>query len=246
MIKEQVFIIGAQRCGTTYLNKVLDSHPEIQLTRPVRPEPKFFLNESEFQKGREYYENKYFSALPSQVKVIGEKGTSYIEHPVVIQRIQDFYPQAKVLVVLRNPVERALSNYFFSHENGLETRSIDEVFLKQTPPPPLKIQTSVAPFDYLERGIYHHYLKPYTQKFKNKIKIILFDELFSRAETYIEVYDFLNVQNSFVSEHMNKKINPTLSRENSVIDPEIYRKLTAYFEPHNKALEQFLGRKTNW
>jgi hypothetical protein len=113
MTKEHLFIIGAQRCGTTYLYKVLDSHPEIYMAKPLRPEPKFFINDLEYSNGKLYYENKYFSSIDDSIKVLGEKGTSYIEHPDVSDRIKSFYPNAKIIVLLRNPVERAISNYFF-------------------------------------------------------------------------------------------------------------------------------------
>lgn len=246
MIQEQLFIIGAQRCGTTYLYNILDSHPEICMAKPVRPEPKYFLDELEFKNGKEYYENKYFSSCNSQIIIKGEKGTSYIEYPFIAQRIKQYYKDAKIIILLRNPVERAISNYFFSYENKLESRTIEDVFLNDVPSPILKKNTSVSPFTYLERGVYLNYLPHFMREFENKIKIILFEDLFLSAQTYKEIYDFLNVNNKFVSPHINSKVNHSVSRENNEINPEIYKKLKAYYKAHNKQLEIFLGKKTNW
>ena len=78
-------IIGAQRSGSTYLYQVLDEHPEITMARPLRPEPKFFLDVAAWKKGREHYLARHFSdASPSAI--LGEKSTSYYERPVVAPR----------------------------------------------------------------------------------------------------------------------------------------------------------------
>jgi hypothetical protein len=55
------FIVGAQRSGTTYLWHALNHHPEICMASPVRPEPKFFMQEELWKKGKDYYERAYFS-----------------------------------------------------------------------------------------------------------------------------------------------------------------------------------------
>ena len=52
------FIVGAQRCGTTYLYNLLDEHPEIEMAKPVKPEPKFFMKDDLFEKGLDFYKEK--------------------------------------------------------------------------------------------------------------------------------------------------------------------------------------------
>jgi len=246
MTNEHLFIIGAQRCGTTYLYKVLDSHPEIYMAKPLRPEPKFFINDLEYSNGKLYYENKYFSSIDDSIKVLGEKGTSYIEHPDASDRIKSFYPNAKIIVLLRNPVERAISNYFFSYENGLETRSIEEVFLLDKKPPDIQVKTSVSPFAYIKRGEYLNYLLPYHNAFRNNLKIILFDDLFSSTNIYMNIFGFLNVDTSHKIEITNKKINQSTSVQKYKISEEVNNKLYNYFEQHIIELEKFLGEKTKW
>ncbi|MBQ21011.1 MAG: hypothetical protein CMD31_09675 [Flavobacteriales bacterium] len=246
MIKKHIFIIGGQRCGTTYLYGVLDSHPEIELAKPVRPEPKFFLNEDSFKKGKEFYERKYFSSLLPTIKVIGEKGTSYVEYPIVAERIKSFYPEAKIIVILRNPVERAISNYFFSVENGLETRTIEEVFLTTKKAPILTKEISVSPFAYLERGIYSNYLPAFLNQFNNNLKVIFFEKLFSDSDIFEYIYKFVGVESSFISDKTNLKLNQSNLRQTVNVGIEIYEKLYQYYQPHNKKLEQLLGYNINW
>src|SRR5919108_4548906 len=112
------FIIGAQRCGTTALAQLLDIDPRIELARPLRPEPKFFLDEALTARGTDYYERTYFSD-PGALRE-GEKGTSYIESAEAARRIARAYPAARILTVIREPVARAVSNYRFSVANGME------------------------------------------------------------------------------------------------------------------------------
>jgi hypothetical protein len=246
MIQEHFFIIGAQRCGTTYLYNILDSHPEICMAKPVRPEPKYFFDDMEFKKGKEYYQNKYFSSCNSQIKIKGEKCTSYIEYPFIAQRIKQYYKNAKIIILLRNPVERAISNYYFSYENKLESRTIEDVFLNNKPSPILKKATSVSPFDYLERGNYLKYLPHFMMEFENNIQIILFEDLFSSTQIYKDIYDFLNVNNRFVSPHINSKVNHSVVREKNEINPEIYKTLKTYYKAQNMQLEVYLDKKLNW
>jgi len=147
------FIAGGQRCGTTYLSNILDSHPSVCMAKPARPEPKFFLSETCMKKGLNYYLDTYFRDLNKDISdlKIGEKSTSYIEYEFVPFRVKCLFPNAKCIIILRNPVDRALSNYFFSLKNGIETRTLEEVFILKMKPPKINAKISVSPFKYYER-----------------------------------------------------------------------------------------------
>src|SRR5206468_3542937 len=119
---DQFVIIGAQRCGTTYLTQLLDEHPEIEMAKPLRPEPKFFLDYEQFARGAEYYDARYFSDAAARVR--GEKSTSYIEHDVAVRRIVALFPEATIVAVVRDPVARAVSNHRFSTAEGAESRPL--------------------------------------------------------------------------------------------------------------------------
>jgi len=123
---KNLFIIGAQRSGSTYLYKVLNCHPEVSMAQPVRPEPKFFLNELLVSKGKKFYEETYFSSHKLGARYFGEKSTSYIESTDAAMRIKKYYPDARILIILRDPVLRAYSNYRFSVVNKLEPLSFEQ------------------------------------------------------------------------------------------------------------------------
>ena len=237
------FIIGAQRSGTTYLYQILDEHPSILMARPIRPEPKFFINPALQDKDNLFYLNNFFRQRSSN-HILGEKSTSYIEYPSLGEKILSRFPEAKIIVILRNPVQRAISNYFFSKKNKIETRSLEEVFIenKRVSDEMMKKteHISVSPFDYLKRSKYIQYLKPYFEAFdKNNRKVLIFEKLLEDKVRYIqELYHFLGVNENFIPSKMQEKINTNNISYN--IPLVVSQKLQDYFSPFNKDLSLLL------
>jgi len=127
---------------------------------------------------------------------MGEKSTAYIESETAASRIAKVYPQAKILLILRDPVERAISNYWFSVNSGLETLPIDQAFLhedeRRLDYDPEKI--SVSPYAYLKRGCYIDYLLMYESYFPaGNIKVMLYEQLIGSEAHSLDLYAFLGV-----------------------------------------------------
>jgi len=231
------FIIGAQRCGTTYLYHQLDEHPEICMAKPIRPEPKFFLEPAEYKKGRDFYVEKYFKSCTQSVR--GEKSTSYIEFEGALERIRNFFPEAKIMIVLRNPVDRALSNYRFSVKNGFESRTLEEVFLHKKKNPYTGPLPSVSPFDYLRRGEYIRYVRTVYDNYPpENIQIVVFEHMIANKTNLADIYNFLGVDPSFKPDSINKVINASEGEEE--ISSEVLEALSQHFLPFNRDLEEFL------
>ena len=234
-------IIGAQRSGTTYLYTILYEHPEICMAKPLKPEPKFFLSNN-YNKGKDFYFNKYFSHKNNNHKVFIEKSTSYYEFKEVPQRLISEFANTKIIFIIRNPVERALSNYFFSKNNKLETRSIENVFLHKTPAPEYPKTISTNPFDYLERGNYIKYIKMYLQYIpKENFNVLFFNDIIGNITEVQKLYKKLNISVNFVPNSLTKKINNNENK--NTVSVKIISKLNKYYEPYNKELENFLTRK---
>ena len=234
------FIVGAQRSGTTYLYRILDSHPEIYMAKPLRPEPKFFLNQDKYEKGYSYYLAEYFPESMNAAELLGEKSTSYIESSEAASRIQNWFPNAKLLIILWNPVQRALSNYYFSVEHGLETRTPEEVFIEQVSAPQIPVEISVSPFDYLKRGNYLPYIKLYRQLFsKEQINILIFEKVVGNIQPIQNLYQWLGVSPDHVSPFLLNKINP--SEQKQSIGRQIYDFLYSYFHDQVAELEDCLN-----
>lgn len=241
------FIVGAQRCGTTYLYNILDSHPDIYMARPLKPEPKFFLDKLLAKEKIEAYLDKYFTSQPEykKFKALGEKSTSYFEYAYVAENIKKFFPQAKIIIILRNPSDRAISHYFFSFNNKFETRSLKEVFITGKKPPATDCQTSVSPFNYYERGVYASFLKNYYNYFdKEKIKILIYEKFVNNLEEINKLYNFLSVE-KFTPQNYKSSYNIGNYSKTGEIK-EIKALLTDRYDGHNRELARLLNINSIW
>ncbi len=233
------------KSGTTYACTVLDEHPEICVAKPYLKEPKFFLKDDEFAKGLEYYESNYF-APEKTAWIFGEKTVHYCEHDKAAKRIKESYPDCKIIMMLRNPVHRALSNYFFSKHNGLETRSLEEVFLEDVPAPDYdKKKLLISPFAYLERGEYIRYIQLYERYFdKKNFKIVVMEDFVGSKERIAELYEFLGVSVHFVPASIDEVVH-TNDVDLSMVNPEVVDRISDYFVGYKVSLEKHLGIKLN-
>jgi hypothetical protein len=228
-------IIGAQRSGTTFLYDRLNAHPEVEMNQPMRPEPKYFLNK-EVNYGS--YLETCFEAVSGEGLLLGEKSTSYYEHPEVIDRIKSVLPDVKLICMLRNPIERALSNYFFTLNHGLETRSLEEVFIENRPSPKLKNNVSVDPFDYLGRGEYDRHLKAFKEAFSDHLKMFLFEDIVS-GTGIDSVFTFLNLE--LMNKQQEEKGQAINKSERLAVPDQVRQRLRDYYHPRINSMERNLG-----
>lgn len=117
-----VLILGAAKCATSSLYFYLNQHPDIYMSEPK--EPLFF--EKEYHKGIDYYWRKYFSGWNGE-NTVGEARHRNLYLPFVPPRIAESFPDAKLVVLLRNPTQRAYSHYLHMRAHGLEKMSFEEV-----------------------------------------------------------------------------------------------------------------------
>lgn len=229
-------IIGAQRSGSTLLYHLLDQHPQICMAKPLRPEPKYFLNTNLDKFWYSSYLNVFFKHRKNEL-VLCEKSTSYFESSTAAKNLKQLLPNAKIIIILRNPVYRAISNYYFSKESGLETRSLTQVFLKKEKTPVINRMVSVNPFDYLERGNYQKYLEIYFNYFSEKqIKILVLEELIFNKSVDKSLFSFLGVKNMSVEKtFFENKINFTVPEDN--LNVEVISYLYKYYVNYNNILK---------
>lgn len=234
----ELFVIGAQRSGTTYLYNVLDSHPQILMAKPTRPEPKFFLKQDEWAKGKEYYESLYFNSRRKKHTYIGEKSTSYIEYKVAADRIKSYYPDARILIILRDPVERAYSNYRFSVENGIENLSfVNALSAEKERLFNAKHDVSVNPYAYQRRGHYIDYIRDYSEVFdRSQIYVIIHEEFVSNTKDISKLYSWLGVDEGHVPHSYEERAN-----ESTVLSLNTHE----LFEYKNYVYEQFIESNKN-
>lgn len=234
-------IVGGQRCGTTYLYTLLDEHPQVEMARPVRPEPKFFLAPDAVEAGIEAYRARHFGHRPD-ARAHGEKGTSYLETPGAAEWIAAVLPGSRIVALVRDPVERAISNHRFSVAHGLETLPVDEALTEEAERRPYDAaRVSASPFAYLRRGRYAELLEPYLARFgRDRVFVGVFEELVAGPAVYDELCDALGVDR-FAPPSLGSVVNEATVERGDVADETVAR-LRAHFEPSVRRLEELLGR----
>jgi len=204
-------IIGAARCGTTTLYTYLQSHPQIYLRPNKRPEPHFFFKDDEYAKGIDYYQRNFFPAT-GEWNAVGEASTSYIFGPEVPGRIFRHLPEARLVAILRNPIDRAYSNYRHSVRSGLETLDFATAIERETEREteiegtPLAV---IKPFSYIARGFYHAQLKNFLSVFdRSQLAVLIFEE-FCRApgSALRHVCEFLGVDHEWQPDRLDIAVN---------------------------------------
>ena len=193
----QFIIGGAPRSGTTFLCHVLDNHPAIYLAKPYIPEPKVFMRPEE---PSDTYLDRYLAlfANVSEGSLLGEKTSYYLESQSICRKIHETLPEVKLLFMVREPVERAYSNYLWSRKNGIETLPFERaVELEGQRPDPMPPEKSYArPFDYLSRGNYALFAESYYEKFsRDQVRFFLYEDIDRRPRELLrEIQLFLQVE----------------------------------------------------
>lgn len=230
------FIIGgAQRSATTYLYKLLDQHPSITMARPMRPEPKYFIR-PDYKASLASYHEACFAEAPAEAEWLGEKSTSYIEHPIAAERIAALIPDAFIIFVLRDPVERAISNYHFSAMHGLETLPLAEALAAEQGRASSS-STSVSPFAYVERGMYARHLEPWFKRFPSQQILLLTTERITCSAAAVNgVFTALSLQSAPALAGIGAPVNaaPTAG----TVPASIREWLQAQFREANRDLSE--------
>ena len=206
-MKVNLFIVGTPKAGTTSLHHYLNEFPEILMS--IRKEPDFF-SDREIQEQGLYYGNsrintlsKYNSLFSSWTdeSIIGEASVSYLFYPDVPERIKLYNENSKIIIMLRDPIERAFSHYLMDYRLGLTSDTFEEEFDKKNT---LNFQ------QYFLLGNYFHQVKRYLDIFgKENVHIIWYSDFkentaneLNKVISFLEIntdfrVDFNKVHNSF-------------------------------------------------
>lgn len=239
-----MIIAGAPRCGTSWLYELADRHPNVEMAKPRSPEPKFFLDDAIYAHGLDYYSNTWFRDIDGD-KIAGEKSTNYLESATVPARIERHIPGVKLIFILRDPVERAYSNYRWSRMNGLEQEQFDraldlEMAGTRTVPDSLRY---ARPFSYLERGLYRRLLTPWFDCFaRDQILCLRFEDIKgSPRELAQKLHHFLGIAARPTDADDLGMVNSVPGENDSTMSPSARLRLARYYEAPNRELGELLG-----
>jgi hypothetical protein len=244
-------IIGAQKCGTTFLYHLLCQHPYVE---PATTKEVHFFD-TNFAEGVQWYRSHF--SPPSQQdgrKILtGESSPYYIYHPHAARRAAKVVPRAKLIALLRNPVDRAYSDYNHKFREAREHLSFEEAIeaeedrLRGEKEKLLADEDYHSPkyrkYSYLSRGIYVDQLVEWDRHFDRDQLLVLKSEDFfeNPRESYERVLGFLGLPmwQAGASGQRNEG-------EYGEMTLATRRRLEAYFEPHNHRLYEFLGVDFGW
>jgi hypothetical protein len=246
-LSRHLLVIGAQRCGTTYLASLLDAHPQVAMARPSRPEPKVFLSDDVLELGADGYRRTWF-AHASTERLLGEKSTSYIEVPEAAERARTVLgPGTSIVALLRDPVARAVSNWRFSTDNGLERRSLEQALRDNlaSATPWDAATTSVSPFAYLDRGRYADHLAAWYAAFPSTTHVLLLQEVLDDRETVARLFERLGLDPDVAPPQRERPLNESQQPVDG-LPGELVEQLQHYFADSNRALSRRLGRRLPW
>lgn len=231
MKKPNLFVVGAMRAGTTSFAKLLSGHPSIYVP-PVK-EPHYFadklpvelLETSRFFSWKAYFEKQFpaplhntqiFSlenyekiySLSNNEKYLVDASTIYLHAPNVAAKIQNYNPEAKIIIILRDPLQRAYSHFKMDVGLGRTTETFQELMQRQV----TCYKLGTLPwYNHLAMSFYKQNIANYQKYFKN-VLIISFEELIGNTANELKkVSDFLGIE-SFLETLLPMKNASTLQK----------------------------------
>jgi len=218
-MKVDFFIVGAPKAGTTSLYHYLNEHPQVEMSS--QKEPDYFSDKAIHQQGM-YYDkkrvntpDKYESLFVQKESVVyGEGSVSYLFYDNVAEDIKKYNPNAKIIIMLRNPIERAFSHYLMDYRLGLVSDSFENIIAKKS-----KCKNAHLFYQqYIEVSKYAKQIQRYLDFFeKENILFIDYEEFKKNVSKSVDqAYNFLNISAEFSA--------------------DVYTKYNAFVMPKNKGI----------
>lgn len=261
-------IIGAMRSGTTSLARYLGDHPEVFMT----PGKEIHFFDRNYERGVTWY-MEHFRGVTNEA-AIGEATQTYMFESSAIPRIARFIPGAKLIAILRNPVDRAYSHYWHNRARGREVLSFPDAIAAEGERLVSGDRLSRPRYSYVARGRYLEQLLRTTRFFRREaLHVVIFEDLRDEPwKTYQSVCRFLGVDDGIRVPIVGRPLNPfvrlrsialrdaarklpswarnALGKVNArsdtypPMDPVTRLKLAGMFREDNLRLMQWLGRDT--
>jgi Sulfotransferase domain len=240
-------ILGAQKAGTTALYAYLRWHPGI--TGPAWKEVSYF--DRHYRRGVRWYRG-HFRLRPGE-RLVGEASPGYLFHPLAPQRVRATVPDAKLIALLRDPVDRALSHYHHEVALGREPLTFEEAIEaepertrgkeERLTREPGYFSHAWWDYTYLARGRYAEQLERWLAVFpREQLLIVASDELaVEPGETYARVLEFLDAP-----AHALGSYPRVYEQSYAEMRPDTRRRLAEHFAEPNRRLYELLGRDLGW
>lgn len=232
-------ICGTQKGGTTALDAYLREHPEVCMAK--RKEVHFFDNEEYFANGNPDYSkyHAFFNPIKAH-KVLGEATPIYMYWNESPKRIFEYNPEIKLIIILRNPVERAYSHWNMERSRNADNLSFREAVSTESERCREALPYQHRVFSYIDRGHYLDQLRRIWEYFSKEQVLVLKNEDLKQSpnETLNQISNFLGIAQFNIKEDKDVHFRPYVSH----IDQEERAFLKSIFDPEIRELESEL----NW
>ena len=243
-------IVGAQKSGTTSMYNHLVSHPQVR--RPLTKEVHYF--DVHYSRGPAWYRSNFpLKAARQGAWITGEATPAYLFHPGAPERVAALLPGARLVVLLRNPVDRAYSHYHHELAKGAETLSFEQALKAEPTRLEGELERQMAEADYfsynarhyayLERGMYADQLSRWLAFFPWDQLLVLRSEcLFANPGPVLRrVHHFLALDHLEADD-----FDVHNDRDYEAMDPGVRGRLVEHYREPNERLFQMLGRSFDW
>ena len=240
-------VLGAQKAGTTALYAYLRWHPGI--TGPSWKEVSFF--DRHWWRGEGWYRGQF--PLRSGGQIVGEASPSYLFHPLAPERARTLVPDARLIALVRNPVDRAYSQYQHAVALGRELLSFEDALAAEDERTRGEVDRLVADprafsgawwdHTYVARGRYAEQLERWLRVFpREQLLVVVTEELGAApGETYAASLGFLGSAPYTLAQYPR-----VFDRDYAPMAPGTRAALAATFAEPNRRLEELLGRSFGW
>lgn len=248
-------IIGGKKCGTTFLYHLLSRHPHV--APATEKEVHYF--DTRFDRGDDWYRSHFPAPVHKEGRkvVTGEASPFYLYHPHAARRAAATVPRAKLIALLRDPVDRAYSDYHHKARRGHEPLTFEQAIEAEEDRLRGEKEKILADegyrgrnfraFSYLSRSIYVDQLKAWREFFDaDQMLILKSEDMFEDTPATLKrVADFLDLP----TWETDVPTTPETRNEggySAPISPSTRERLRDYFEPHNQRLYEYLGTDFGW
>lgn len=241
-------IIGTQKGGTSSLYNALVQHP--QILKAARKEVHFF--DQYYEKGLDWYRDQFPACQPGQIT--GEASPFYMAHPFAARRIAQDCPDSRLIVMLRNPADRAISHYQQEFRRKHDLAELTKALADEDARTAkdwealergeLLTRSNAQRFSYRRRGYYANQLKPFLALFpRTQIHILQSEAYFQSPYSLLPgIYNFLGVDPAFRPTDLSIR-KP--GHYEKVMDA-IYHNLMQEYAAENEVLFDLIGERYNW
>lgn len=252
-----LLIIGAQRCGTSSLYTYLGQHP--QVSPSIRKEIEFFS--TRYGEGINWY-RAHFPLRFASHSFTFEATPDYLLHPLAAERARSLVPEAKVIAMLRDPVDRAYSQYQHNRRLGNEPLSFAQALeaepsrvageFERLVAEPAYSGTSLRRYGYVARGKYYEQVRRWTEAYPaDQILFIRSEDFFAAPDlVYAGVLRFLGLPEAKLAEFRNHSIRPvnTLTKSLPVeeLGDSIRDRLVEVFAEDTERVYELVNRDYGW